>query len=90
MEYYSAIKKERNNAICSNMQHAEIIILSDVSQKEKDKYHIVSLICGILNMTQMNLPMKQKQTHGHMEQTCGCQGGVGWGRDGVGGWGQQR
>ena len=29
----------------------------------------------------MNLPMKQKQTHGHREQTCGCQGGVdgeGW------------
>ena len=25
-------------------------------------------------MTQMNLFMKQKQTHGHREQTCGCQG----------------
>ena len=23
----------------------------------------------------MNLSMKQKQTHGHREQTCGCQGG---------------
>ena len=28
----------------------------------------------------MNLSTKQKQTHGHIEQTCGCQGGVreGW------------
>ena len=26
-------------------------------------------------MTQMNLSMKQKQTHRHREQTCGCQGG---------------
>ena len=26
----------------------EIIILSEVSQIEKDKYHMISLICGIL------------------------------------------
>ena len=25
----------------------EIAILSEVSQKEKDKYHMISLICGI-------------------------------------------
>ena len=25
----------------------EIIIVSKVSQKEKDKYHVISLICGI-------------------------------------------
>ena len=35
------------------------IILSDVSQTEKDKYHIVSLICGIQKMIQMNLSAKQ-------------------------------
>ena len=29
-------------------------------------------------MTQMKLSMKQKQTHRHRFQTCGCQGG-GWG-----------
>ena len=38
----------------------EIIILS---QKEKDKYHMISLICGIENITQMNLSTKQRQTH---------------------------
>ena len=27
----------------------------------------------------MNLSMKQKQSHGHREQTNGCQGGEGWG-----------
>ena len=32
-----------------------------------------------LNTTQMNVSMKQKQTHRHREQTCGSQGsGVGW------------
>ena len=33
----------------------------------------------------MNLPMKQKQTHRHRDQTCGCQGG-GERRDGLGVW----
>ena len=26
-------------------------------------------------MAKMNLPTKQKQTHRHRDQTCGCQGG---------------
>ena len=35
---------------------------TDLSQREKDKYHMVSLICGILKkMIQMNLFTKQKQ-----------------------------
>ena len=38
-------KKEQNNAICSNMLQLEIIILSEVSQK--DKYSMISHICGI-------------------------------------------
>ena len=35
----------------------------------------------------MNISMKQKQTH--REQTCGCQGGGGWEREGLGAWDQQ-
>ena len=30
-------------------------------------------------MTQMNRSTKQKQTHGHREESCGCQGGEVWG-----------
>ena len=40
-------KKEWNNAICSNMEIAadlEIIIISEVSQKEKHKYNMIPLI----------------------------------------------
>ena len=40
----------------------EIIILSKVSEKEKDKYRMMSLICGIRHMTQTNVSMKQTQT----------------------------
>ena len=41
----------------------EILILSEVSQKEKDKYYVISLTCGIHNMEQMNLSTEKKQTH---------------------------
>ena len=46
MEYYSAIKKSGILPFAATWMDLEIIILSDVSQTEKDKYHI-SLICGI-------------------------------------------
>ena len=32
----------------------EVITLSKVSETESDKYHMISLIWGIYNMTQMN------------------------------------
>ena len=47
MEYYSAIKKEGNNAISATWMDLEIIILSEVSQTAKDKYHMISLTWGI-------------------------------------------
>ena len=46
MEYYSIIKNEIM-AFAATWMDLEIIILSEVSQKEKDKHHIISLICGI-------------------------------------------
>ena len=39
-------KKERKNVICMTWMDLEMIILSEVSQKEKDRYHIL-LVCGI-------------------------------------------
>ena len=37
----------------------------EVSQTEKEKYGMISLICGTYKeMIQMNLLTKQKQTHG--------------------------
>ena len=47
MEYYSAIKKNDILPFAATWMGLEIVILSGVSQKEKDKYHIVSPICGI-------------------------------------------
>ena len=47
MEYYSAIKKNEITPFAVTWMDLEIIILSEVSQTEKDKYHMISLICGI-------------------------------------------
>ena len=47
MEYYSAIKKNEIMPFVATLLDLENIILSEVSQKEKDKYHMISLICGI-------------------------------------------
>ena len=32
----------------------EMIILSEVSQKEKDRYHVIPLICGIKFLNDIN------------------------------------
>ena len=47
MEYYSAIKKNEIMPFAATGMDLEIIIRSEVNQKEKDKYHMISLICGI-------------------------------------------
>ena len=47
MEYYSAIKKNEIMPFAATWMDLEMIILSEVSQTEKDKYHMISLICGI-------------------------------------------
>ena len=46
-DYYSAIKKNELVPLAATWMDLEIIILSEVSQTEKDKYHMRSIICGI-------------------------------------------
>ena len=40
-------KKDKLMPFAATWMKLEIIIISEVSQKEKDKYHMISLICGI-------------------------------------------
>ena len=46
MEYYSAIKKNEVMPFAATWIELEIVIVSELSQTEKDKYMIL-LICGI-------------------------------------------
>ena len=47
MEYFSIIKKNEIVLFAATWMDLEIIILSEVSQKEREEYYIISLICGI-------------------------------------------
>ena len=47
MEYYSAIEKNEIMPFAATWMDLEIIMLSEVNQKEKDKYRMISLTCGI-------------------------------------------
>ena len=47
MEYDSAVKKKKLFPFVTVWRDLENIMLSEISQSEKDKYHLISLIYGI-------------------------------------------
>ena len=47
MEYYPAIKEKAVMPFAATWMALESVVLSKVSQTEKEKYHTASLICGI-------------------------------------------
>ena len=47
MEYYLAIRKNEILPFATTRMELEGIMLSEISESEKDKYHMTSLICGI-------------------------------------------
>ena len=47
MEYYSAIKKNEIIPFAVTWMDLEIVTLSEVSQREKDKYRMLTHIYGI-------------------------------------------
>ena len=46
-EYYSAIKKKEIMPFATTWMDLDIILLNEIRQTGKDKYHVISLICGI-------------------------------------------
>ena len=47
MEYYSACKNNEIMSFATTWMDLQIIIISKVSQKEKDKHQMASLTCEI-------------------------------------------
>ena len=47
MDYYSAIKKNEIMPFAATWMDLESIILSEISQTEEEKYHMILLICRI-------------------------------------------
>ena len=66
------------------MDGAREYYVSEISQSEKDKYHMISFICGIEETKQMNMGTGEnrktkKQTLNYREQPDGSQRGGGLG-----------
>ena len=69
-------KKEWNNVIWSNMNGpGDYHSKWRKSERERDKCHMVSLMCGIFKNDTNELIYKQKQTHRYRKQTYGYQRG---------------
>ena len=47
MQYYLAIKMNKTMTFAATWMEPETLNLSEVSQKKKDKYHMISFISGI-------------------------------------------
>ena len=55
MEYYSAIKRNEIELFIVRWMDLESVIQSEVSQKEKNKYHMLTHIYGIYKEKEMFL-----------------------------------
>ena len=60
IKYYSAIKKNKVMPFAETWMELETLILSEISLKKEDKYHMISLISGIYHMAQMNLSTEKR------------------------------
>ena len=47
MEYYSAVRKKKILPFATVWMDLENIMLNEIGQSGKDKYHMISLICGV-------------------------------------------
>ena len=47
MEFYLTVKKKKILSFATVWMDLENIILTEISQSQKDNYHMISLICGI-------------------------------------------
>ena len=45
MEYCSEVKKKKNSPFATAWMDLENIMLSEISQSKKDKYHMILLTC---------------------------------------------
>ena len=70
MECYAAIKKKELLPFVTEWVDLEIIIVSEISQSVKNKYHMILLI---VQTNDQNKFTKQKRRHGYMEQTASCE-----------------
>ena len=81
MEYYSVIKKNEILPFAMIWTELVSIMLTEISQPEKDKYHIISLMWNLRNKMNMQREKRERETKkqilNYREQSDGCQRGGG-------------
>ena len=87
MEYYSAIKRNEIGSFVETWMDLETLIQSEVSQKEKNRYCILTYICGI-QKNGTDEPVCKTEIETQMQRTNiwtpRGESGVGWGDAGGG------
>ena len=78
MEYYLSITRYEILPFSTTWMDIMDIMLSKISQTEKDKYHMISLICE--NFLTWTNQIKQKQTYRYRDQSSVYQRGRAWGK----------
>jgi len=76
MLLYSAIRRKQILPFATTWMELEGMMLSEISQAEKDKYQMISLICGVLNQSKSE-GTEQQPTHRLQEATSDYQRGGG-------------
>ena len=74
MEYYSAIKKNAFESVLMRCVKLEPIIQSEVIQKEKHQYSILTHIYEFRKSVMMTLHVRQQKRHRFKEQSLGLCG----------------
>ena len=77
MLHYSAIRRKQILPFATTWMELEGIMLSEISQAEKDKYQMIALFCGLLNQRKPE-GTKQKRTHRQQEAASGYKRGGVW------------
>ena len=79
MEYYSAIKKNTFESVLMRWMKLELIIQSEVSQKEKHQYSILVHNMEFRKMVMITLYVRQQKRRRCIEQSFGlCGRRQGW------------
>ena len=85
MEYYSAIKRNEIGSFVETWMDLETVKQSEVSQKEKNKYCILTHICGTQKNGTDELVCRAEIDTDVENKRMDTKGGKWWGRGGVGG-----
>ena len=79
MEYYPAIKKNTFESVLMRWMKLEPIIQSEVSQKEKHQYCVLTQNTEFRKMVMITLYERQQKRHRYIEQSFGlCRRRRGW------------